>query len=185
MTWWRERFLSGEKAAQAQEFQEQMAMRRLWFKRAAFTIGLFLVGMSQACAFELIPQVGASWAVQNPSVRGGEGSVSLLTTPIPDRWAHAGLRLAYLKVSDGGANQREELSPGVEGVVWMMNEIGDGLVVEWADMKRYRVEPYLGLRVWRIRRVGAIALRFGVPYDERFQWGVKAGISLQFSGVNE
>jgi hypothetical protein len=26
-------------------------------------------------------------------------------------------------------------------------------------------------------------LRFGIPYDTKFQWGLQAGVTLQLSGV--
>jgi hypothetical protein len=89
-----------------------------------------------------------------------------------------------------------DLQIGAEGTLWVMNKVGIGLgsdlmipqgLNSLEDKTRqsthYRFGPYLAIRLQPFRKEGAWAIRMGMPYDTRSQWGIQAGVSLQLNGV--
>ncbi len=75
---------------------------------------------------------------------------------------------------------------GAEGVLWVANALGPGLSANWVVAKPdYIVEGFIAARLAGYRKKGAWSARLGTFYDSRYQWGLKLGLALEFSGVSE
>ena len=138
-------------------------------------------------------QAAASFVSVNPSALGGEFGVAALLEPFVGHPLWIGPK-ASLLVAGGDNRTRLDLNLGIEGTLWFVNAIGPGLAVDVvapstitgeSSSVHLRVEPNLAIRLLHYREYGAWALRFGVPYDSAYQWGIQAGVVLEFNGISE
>jgi hypothetical protein len=84
----------------------------------------------------------------------------------------------------GPEQSRTEFHLGLEGILWFVNAFGLGMESSIVGPSwNYRWVPSLAVRVLHYRREGALAIRFGLPYDTAYQWGASIGLQIQFSGV--
>ena len=160
-----------------------------------FLLFLLAFVISPEARAELDPryQAETSFVSVNPSALGGEFGVAALVEPFLGRQFWIGPK-ASLLVAGGDSRTRLDLNLGIEGTLWFVNAIGPGLAVDVVapstitgenSSVHFRVEPNLAIRLLHYREYGAWALRFGVPYDSAYQWGIQAGVVLEFNGISE
>jgi hypothetical protein len=116
----------------------------------------------------------------------------LLFNPIGDHWVEMGPRLGVAQ-GFGNAASRQVLHAGGEATVWLMNAIGPGIGIDASRVAPgnggdatwgYRLDGFVGLRLFRLSTHGAFGIRGGVQYESQVQWAAKVGLSLQLSGVD-
>ncbi|MCM2279335.1 MAG: RDD family protein [Oligoflexia bacterium] len=158
----------------------------------AVTLGLVLgfagaVILPDASEAAVYPQLGfalvsASPVPGSPSALGFEGQLAGLFSPSDSGAPQLGPRIGYFAVTGEGAERREFFA-GAEGMFWLVNAIAPGFAFDVVGSGRLRGEAFLSARILRFRQEGAWALRFGPTYDDRYEWGLKLGVTLQLSGV--
>jgi len=143
---------------------------------------------SLARASEVTPVLAASM-LSAPSL-GGELTAALMIPAIEEHGWVAGPRLNLIGLSSSSTSaSRFEAAIGGETVLWMLNAFGPGIAVDAIAPTTaqqgvgFRVEPSLTTRFAKYGEQGAWAIRLGAPWDSRFSWGIKVGLSLQFSNA--
>jgi hypothetical protein len=141
----------------------------------------------QTCfGFETMQVAGAVNTSKATSM-SGELALSVWQRAIPERSLYIGPKLGVLLEGDQTSSSRLSLQAGGEGVLWFVNAIGLGASMEaigdFSRTTRFRLDPFVAVRLLRFQREGAWAVRVGVPYDTRYQWGVQVGVTLQPSGI--
>ncbi|MGZ3687440.1 MAG: hypothetical protein ACXWP5_16165 [Bdellovibrionota bacterium] len=120
---------------------------------------------------------------------GGEVGASLLLEPFRGRQWYFGpeFTVEYLP-----SVTRVNLHTGIDTCIWIMNIVAPGFSadvtpISWSSGTFQAIHErnylYLSFRLAHVLRSGALALRFGGTYDTAYQFGAKAGLTLQLDGV--
>lgn len=135
---------------------------------------------------------GAYFVTGQPDAFGGELAFASLFQPFADHELLLGPSISALVAGGENGVTRFDLNWGFQEVLWIVNAVGTGLnfdvvapstITGESASIHFRVTPSLSIRVLHVKETGALALRFGVPYDTHYKWGIQAGVTLQFNGI--
>lgn len=163
-----------------------MGLRSTLYSIIGFLITVF-VSAPFAHSFSIHPQLmgGAllGQGLNDEVFSAPEVNLSFLLEPDSDRWALIGPRVSLVH-SSAEPLAGTEFYAGGEGVLWLGNALGPGLAADFGFDSQWRVEPFVSMRIKRVGRTSAIALRVGPLYDSRLHWLFKGGLTFQWGGVD-
>lgn len=127
-----------------------------------------------------------SYLTQQSEEYGAEAQLALLYHPSSVHAVHYGAHLGAHHAFSAPDGARTELVAGGQGEFWVANATGPGFAADALvqGSVRSRFEPFFGTRLLHTGKAGAWGARIGVPWDENYHWGFRAGVTFEVGGIH-